>query len=227
MHGSSTDAVSPAHRDRGGKQPGDRFTEAGAGQDYLARRGVPAGDVAAVSVGHDTKQSLIAVAEMADREGWRNVTLVSDPAHMARVDAIAKRLGFQTHLSPTRRGDGNDADRGIRHQGSYGPAGFQTVQQWDTRRCSTDMPADLGQDMIADSDDEYGPADHERTFRNPPTPVAATLPGTAPAFCTVRRCADWPPRPRSSWPVRTTSTNTSDPTLEVAQISRELGASLR
>ena len=46
----------PAHRDRGGKQPGDRFTEAGAGQDYLARRGVPAGDVAAVSVGHDASE---------------------------------------------------------------------------------------------------------------------------------------------------------------------------
>jgi uncharacterized SAM-binding protein YcdF (DUF218 family) len=125
-------AVAPRIVTVGGKQPGDRFTEASAGQNYLAKRGVPAADVAAVSVGHDTKQSLIAVAEMADREGWRNVTLVSDPAHMARVDAIAKRLGFQTHLSPTRKGDGTTLTPGYVTREAMGLLAFQTVQQWDT-----------------------------------------------------------------------------------------------
>jgi uncharacterized SAM-binding protein YcdF (DUF218 family) len=116
----------------GGKQPGDKYTEAGAGLTYLTRNGVPAADVSAVSVGHDTKQSLIAVAKMAQREGWRNVTLVSDPAHMARVDAIARHLGFQTHLSPTRTGDGTALTTEYVTREAAGLLAFQIVQRWDT-----------------------------------------------------------------------------------------------
>lgn len=125
-------SVAPRIVTVGGKLPGDRFTEASAGLNYLARQGVPAAAVAPVARGHDTKQSLIAVAQMADREGWREVTLVSDPAHMARVDAIAKRLGFQTHLSPTRKGDGTSLTGGYVLRETAGLLAFQTVQQWDT-----------------------------------------------------------------------------------------------
>jgi uncharacterized SAM-binding protein YcdF (DUF218 family) len=116
----------------GGKLPGDRFTEAGAGLEYLGRKGIPTGDLAAVAQGHDTKQSLVAVAKMAQRQGWREVTLVSDPAHMARVDAIARRLGFQTHLSPTRKGDGTSLTRRYVMRETAGLLAFQVVQQWDT-----------------------------------------------------------------------------------------------
>lgn len=116
----------------GGKQPGDRYTEAGAGSTYLTSNGVPAADVSAVSVGHDTKQSLIAVARMAKREGWRNVTLVSDPAHMARVEAIASHLGFETHLSPTREGDGTALTTEYVTREAAGLLAFRIVQQWDT-----------------------------------------------------------------------------------------------
>lgn len=125
-------SVAPRIVTVGGKQPGDRFTEARAGLGYLTRRGVPAQDVAAIPVGRDTKQSLIAVAQMAQREGWREVTLVSDPAHMARVDAIASKLGFDTHLSPTRDGDGTVLTGEYVARETAGWLAFNLIQRWDT-----------------------------------------------------------------------------------------------
>lgn len=125
-------SVAPRIITVGGKQPGDHFTEAGAGLTYLTRKGVPAANISAVTVGNDTKQSLIAVAKMAKREGWDNITLVSDPAHMARVEAIAQKLGFQTHLSPTRKGDGTTLTAGYVGRETAGLLAFQVVQQWDT-----------------------------------------------------------------------------------------------
>lgn len=130
-------SVAPRIITVGGKQPGDRYTEAGAGMHYLTQQGVPTADIAAVPAGRDTKQSLIAVAKMAEREGWRSVTLVSDPAHMARVDAIAEHLGFQAHLSPTRKGDGTALTTEYVARETAGLLAFQLVQQWDT-------PAPLG-----------------------------------------------------------------------------------
>jgi uncharacterized SAM-binding protein YcdF (DUF218 family) len=125
-------AVAPRIITVGGKQPGDRFTEAGAGFSYLTDRGVPAADISAVRVGRDTKQSLLAVAKMADREGWRSVTLVSDPAHMARVAAVADHLGFRTHLSPTREGDGTTLTGEYVAREVAGLLAFEVVQRWDT-----------------------------------------------------------------------------------------------
>lgn len=130
-------SVAPRIVTVGGKQPGDRYTEAGAGLHYLTQRGVPASDISAVASGRDTKQSLVAVARMAEREGWRSVTLVSDPAHMARVDAIAEHLGFQSHLSPTRKGDGTAMTTPYVAREAAGLLAFQLVQRWDT-------PAPLG-----------------------------------------------------------------------------------
>ncbi len=116
----------------GGKQPGDRYTEAGAGVKYLVEGGIPATAISAVGRGHDTKQSLEAVASMAQNEGWHSVTLVSDPAHMARVEAIASHLGFETHLSPTRKGDGTTLTAAYLARETAGLLAFEIVQRWNT-----------------------------------------------------------------------------------------------
>lgn len=116
----------------GGNQPGDLYTEASAGVKFLVERGVPAADISAVSQGHDTQESLEAVAKMAKREGWRSVTLVSDPAHMARVEAIAAHLGFETHLSPTRNGDGTNLTSTYLARETAGLLAFEVVQRWNT-----------------------------------------------------------------------------------------------
>jgi uncharacterized SAM-binding protein YcdF (DUF218 family) len=126
--------VSPRIVTVGGMQPGDRYTEAGTGVKFLVERGVPATDISAIGTGNDTRRSLIAVARMAQREGWNSVTLVSDPAHMARADAIARRLGFRTSLSPTRTGDGTAMTTGYVARETAGLLAFEVLQRWETPR---------------------------------------------------------------------------------------------
>jgi uncharacterized SAM-binding protein YcdF (DUF218 family) len=85
----------------GSKQPGDRFTEAEAGRDYLSSHGVPADSIVALDIGHSTYQSLQAVAhEMQDRQ-LSTAFLVSDPWHNARITAMADDLGLEGYASAT------------------------------------------------------------------------------------------------------------------------------
>jgi uncharacterized SAM-binding protein YcdF (DUF218 family) len=101
------DGVAPRIVTVGGKQDGDITTEAQAGRQWLAANGVPARDVTAVRDGSDTLSSLTAVADLMQRRGWTSVTLVTDPAHMARSLAMAQALGMDAHGSPSQTGDGS------------------------------------------------------------------------------------------------------------------------
>lgn len=87
----------------GGKQPGDRTTEADAGRDYLIRHGVPADAVVALPVGSSTWESLEAAAAHLRAHDLRSVFLVSDPWHNARVKAMASDLGLDAYASATWR----------------------------------------------------------------------------------------------------------------------------
>jgi uncharacterized SAM-binding protein YcdF (DUF218 family) len=85
----------------GGKQPGDRFTEAGAGEAYLVAQGVPAEAITQEDNGRTTLQSLREVRRMADDLGLQSVLLVSDPLHSERLKRIAIDLGFEdAYTSP-------------------------------------------------------------------------------------------------------------------------------
>lgn len=86
----------------GGNQPGDRFTEAAAGANYLLANGVPEEDLRREVDAHNSWESLAAVARILDDEGVDEVILVSDPYHSFRVGQIARELGMTPHLSPTR-----------------------------------------------------------------------------------------------------------------------------
>ncbi len=86
----------------GGNQPGDRFTEASAGANYLLAHGVPEQDIRREVDAHNSWESLAAVARILDDEGVDEVILVSDPYHSFRVGQIARELGMTPHLSPTR-----------------------------------------------------------------------------------------------------------------------------
>ncbi len=98
--------VAPVIITVGGAIPGDVTTEAEAGKDYLERAGVPADAVIAIPKGRDTLTSMEAVAARADRQGWDQVTVVSDRAHLARSAAIVQALGFEAHVSGPASGDG-------------------------------------------------------------------------------------------------------------------------
>ena len=86
----------------GGRAPGDRFTEAGAGAAYLRERGVA--EVLAVGEGRDTLSSLRAAQrEMAER-GWSTAVVVTDPWHALRARRMAADVGIAATSSPTRAG---------------------------------------------------------------------------------------------------------------------------
>jgi uncharacterized SAM-binding protein YcdF (DUF218 family) len=91
----------------GGKQPGDRTTEAEAGRAWLTSHGVRSSSVVAVPEGRDTLGSLQAVAQVMSDHGWTSATIVTDPAHEARSIAMARALGIDAHAAPTQSGAGS------------------------------------------------------------------------------------------------------------------------
>lgn len=88
----------------GGSQPGDLYTEAGAGRAYLTRLGVPPEAILAVETGSNTVGSLNAVAQTVSDQGGRSVVLVSDPTHSYRSRMMARDEGLDAWTSPTRHG---------------------------------------------------------------------------------------------------------------------------
>lgn len=86
----------------GGKQPGDRFTEAQAGFTYLRDKGVPEGDLLLEVDSHNSVESLQASALVLEQRGLNRVTLVSDPFHSLRVKLIAEEVRLDAVTSPTR-----------------------------------------------------------------------------------------------------------------------------
>lgn len=86
----------------GGKMEGDRFTEAAAGANYLHTRGVPDEAILREVQGRTSWQSLAASARFLREQEIRDVVLVSDPFHAARIDGIAGELGLDAATSPTR-----------------------------------------------------------------------------------------------------------------------------
>lgn len=91
----------------GGSRPGDRFTEATAGRNYLHMRGVEWRRIKAVKSGEDTLSSAEAVAQWAAAEGIRSFTVVSDRAHVARASTMLKAFGFDVHASAPQSGPGS------------------------------------------------------------------------------------------------------------------------
>ncbi|HET7490014.1 MAG TPA: YdcF family protein [Acidimicrobiales bacterium] len=84
----------------GGKQVGDRFTEATASADYLANHGVPQDDILREVHGRSSWQQLAAAAAFLRKRGITRVVLVSDGFHNARIAGIASELGLEGYTSP-------------------------------------------------------------------------------------------------------------------------------
>jgi uncharacterized SAM-binding protein YcdF (DUF218 family) len=79
----------------GGKQAGDRFTEAEAGTNYLVDQGIPLDAIMQEEDGKSTLQSLRNVEELTSDSDIESLLLVSDPLHSERIKRIADDLGFQ------------------------------------------------------------------------------------------------------------------------------------
>jgi uncharacterized SAM-binding protein YcdF (DUF218 family) len=86
----------------GGKEPGDRFTEAGASAAYLHQHAIPDRAILRETTGRTSWESLEAAARFLEDGGMKRVVLVSDPYHSARIKAIAHEVGLDAVTSPTR-----------------------------------------------------------------------------------------------------------------------------
>lgn len=88
----------------GGRQEGDRFTEAYAGLTYLIGEGVAEDDVVVVDDGSSTWESLAASVRVLRRQGIGTVLLVSDSYHSLRLHAVAGEVGLDGKVSPASAG---------------------------------------------------------------------------------------------------------------------------
>lgn len=94
----------------GGSAPGDRSSEAEAGQAWLIGNGVPGSAVVASPVGSTTLESLRAAATWMRERDLRTAFLVSDPWHNLRLERMASDLGIDGYASATWRSAARSED---------------------------------------------------------------------------------------------------------------------
>jgi hypothetical protein len=120
----------------GGKQVGDRFTEAAAARKFFESKGVASELIFEENSGKTTYASLLAVSQVASEQRITRVVIVSDPFHQLRAKLIAQEVGLDASSSPTRSSviRGRDA---VEHnlQEAVGVAvgrivGFRRVDSW-------------------------------------------------------------------------------------------------
>lgn len=85
----------------GGRQEGDRYTEATAGYNYLRDQGVPDDALLKEVDGTSTWESLRASARFLLARDLTTVVLVTDGYHAYRVEAIAEDIGLDATVSPS------------------------------------------------------------------------------------------------------------------------------
>jgi len=85
----------------GGRQDGDRFTEATTGYNYLRDHGVPDAAIRKEVQGHTTYESVAAAARFLRDEGIDDVILVSSPATAKRLAGISGDVGLDAAISPS------------------------------------------------------------------------------------------------------------------------------
>ena len=97
----------------GGKQPGDRTTEAATARAYARAHGVPADRILMEDHGRNTIESLQAVEALMRAHELHSAVFVSDRTHMLRVLRMATDLGIHAAGSPTTTSP-TDLDAGRR-----------------------------------------------------------------------------------------------------------------
>ncbi|HEX7918824.1 MAG TPA: YdcF family protein [Gemmatimonadales bacterium] len=95
-----TDGLAPLIVVTGGIGSGDRESEATVGRRYLLGQGVADSAVVVVAKGRDTDETMAAVAEWVQGRALRDVLLVSDGFHLARLRVVARRHGLVAWTSP-------------------------------------------------------------------------------------------------------------------------------
>ena len=120
----------------GGKQVGDRFTEAAAARKFFETKGVLDNLIFEENLGKTTYASLLAVSRVASERKIERVLIVSDPFHQLRAKLIAQEVGLDAITSATRSSviRGGDAfQRNLQEAAGVAVGrivGFQRVDSW-------------------------------------------------------------------------------------------------
>ena len=120
----------------GGKQVGDRFTEAAAARKFFETEGVLDNLIFEENLGKTTYASLLAVSQVASERKIERVLIVSDPFHQLRAKLIAQEVGLDAITSATRSSviRGGDAfQRNLQEAAGVAVGrivGFQRVDSW-------------------------------------------------------------------------------------------------
>ena len=86
----------------GGKQAGDAVTQGQSGYQYLRDLGLPDEAIKVEVDGTNSYEELSASALiLRQSEAGFDMTVVTDPYHAQRVEAIADEVGLDAHVSPT------------------------------------------------------------------------------------------------------------------------------
>ncbi|HEY7035037.1 MAG TPA: YdcF family protein [Thermomicrobiales bacterium] len=106
----------------GGRQEGDRFTEAEASRNYLVAHGVPERAILLENQGRSSWQSMQGAGRILDGKGAKRILLVSDGFHLFRLKLMARHLGFTAYGapatdSPIRRDSSLEFDYVVREAG--------------------------------------------------------------------------------------------------------------
>jgi uncharacterized SAM-binding protein YcdF (DUF218 family) len=132
------DDIAPVIVTTGGKQVGDRCTEAAAGADYLRAEGVPDDNLLLEDQGRNSWESLAASARILRDRDMTEVVLVTDGYHALRVRAIADELGLDAVVSPS--GGGASARELLKETGAVAVGrivGFRRLVDIDDRLVRT------------------------------------------------------------------------------------------
>jgi uncharacterized SAM-binding protein YcdF (DUF218 family) len=106
----------------GGRQEGDRFTEAEASRNYLVDHGVPERAILLENNGRSSWQSMQGAGEILAGRGIERILIVSDGFHLFRLKLMARDLGFTAFGtpaadSPIQRGSRREFDFVVREAG--------------------------------------------------------------------------------------------------------------
>lgn len=106
----------------GGKMPGDVYTEAETGAQWLEDRGVPSSAILWENKGRDTWQSMQGVDAVLAGTDVESLILVSDGFHLLRSELMARSLGYSasgaaSDSSPIKPWSGTEFSYVVRETG--------------------------------------------------------------------------------------------------------------
>lgn len=115
----------------GAGAPGDRFTEARAGRNWLIENGVPRSRTIEIAAGTNTINSTKAYVEYFKKNNIKEVIVVTDPYHCKRSMYIAKDLGVNATCSPVKTGPYSLANSSLHYLWREGGAylAYRTLEQ--------------------------------------------------------------------------------------------------